>query len=118
MFTCKWGQGSKRDRSRWDAAWLVDAADAFVFCLASDCDVGFEKSGWEGKAYQHGVLRADRIVAQTETQRSSLQRALGLEAEVVPMAVIPLVRSARNLGDAIRVRLEFFGSAALPRATI
>ncbi|MGI8960904.1 MAG: glycosyltransferase family 4 protein [Bryobacteraceae bacterium] len=61
----------------------------FIFCLASDSDVGFEESGWEGKAYQRGVLRADRIVAQTKAQRAGIQRALGLEAEVVPMAVFP-----------------------------
>lgn len=74
----------------------------FVFCLASDADVGANLKagpwGLEGKAYRFGLHRASPIIAQTETQRQGLQAAMGREATIIPMAVRPPV--GQPLADA------------------
>lgn len=62
----------------------------FIYCLASDLDYSDMLSrgrlGWEGKAYLWGLRRADLVVAQTERQRQGLQKAVGVNALVMPMA--------------------------------
>lgn len=83
----------------------------FVYCLASDIDVGFGRSGLEGKAYQRGLLRADHVVAQTEKQRAALEHTVGIEAEVVPMAIAPPAGEAPKVpaGDLSAVRVLWIG---------
>jgi glycosyltransferase involved in cell wall biosynthesis len=70
----------------------------FVFCLASDGDVGASLHagpwGLEGRAYRFGLKHANPIIAQTETQRHGLLFATGRESTIIPMAVAPPVGTA------------------------
>ena len=65
----------------------------FIFCLAGDADFGASlhagRCGLEGKGYRFGLRRANRIIAQTETQHQGLLQATGLDSSVIPMAVMP-----------------------------
>lgn len=62
----------------------------FVFCLAHDRNFGESlragRLGWEGKAYRYGLRQADLIVSQTQHQREELQKAVGLDSEVITIA--------------------------------
>ena len=75
----------------------------FVFCLASDADVGGHLTagplGLEGMAYRFGLRHASPIIAQTETQRQRLRTATGRESIVIPMAVRP--PAGQPVADAI-----------------
>ena len=66
------------------------SAKPFVFCLAHDNNFGEAlhagRFGWEGKAYQFGLRRADLIVSQTERQREGLCAATGLDSHVITIA--------------------------------
>jgi glycosyltransferase involved in cell wall biosynthesis len=65
----------------------------FIFCLASDANFGAHlragRLGLEGKIYQYGLRRANRVIAQTLCQKEGLLQATGLQSEVIPMAVVP-----------------------------
>jgi glycosyltransferase involved in cell wall biosynthesis len=62
----------------------------FVYCLASDMDAGdYFSVGIEGKAYQAGLYGAKRIIAQSIKQQKALKKSAGLEATIIPMAVVP-----------------------------
>jgi len=70
----------------------------FVFCLASDADVGANLKagpwGLEGKAYRFGLNHAYPIIAQTETQKQGLEAITGLASTIIPMAIKPPLGTA------------------------
>lgn len=69
----------------------------FVFCLASDLDLGPSLRsgtfGWEGQIYRRGLRQASLIVSQTERQQKRLQEAVSLDARVIPMAAASPLRA-------------------------
>ncbi|MEO7725374.1 MAG: glycosyltransferase family 4 protein [Chthoniobacterales bacterium] len=89
----------------------------FIYCLASDLDYSDMLSrgrlGWEGKAYLWGLRRADLVVAQTERQRQGLQKAVGVNALVMPMAAPhPVPTAPASNGEHNSRRVLWVGRAA------
>jgi glycosyltransferase involved in cell wall biosynthesis len=74
-------------------------ARRFVFCLASDGDcqgpLATGRSGLEGYLYRYGIKCADLIVSQTQKQKLNLERSLGLQSRIIPMAV-PSMNDSRE----------------------
>lgn len=71
------------------ALWCRRNGKPLVFSLASDADCNPAlpelHSGRERFLYRFGLRKADRRVAQTETQRESLVRHFGVDSEVIRM---------------------------------
>ncbi len=71
------------------AFWCRRHGKPLVFSLASDadCDPALPElhSRRERMFYRYGLRRADRRVAQTETQRENLKLHFGVDAEVIRM---------------------------------
>ena len=71
------------------AWWCRRNRKRFVFSLASDADWNPhlpEVRRWHEKAlYRYGLRNADTVIAQTETQRSMLQKYWNIDASVIPM---------------------------------
>ena len=87
------GAGSETGRVALGCRMTNDRSRRFVFCLASNADYGARltagRFGWEGKLCGYGFRNADLIVAQTMHQRDGLRQALGLESQIIPMAIAP-----------------------------
>lgn len=71
------------------AMWCRRAGKPLVFSLASDADsdpaLPELRSRRERFLYRHGLRRADRRIAQTETQRANLASYFAVDSEVIRM---------------------------------
>ena len=94
------------------ALWCRKNARAFLFSAASDadCDPGFPalKSIREQVLYRYGLLRAERVIAQTLTQQRRIKDMFGVDAVVLPMPC-PEPRIKRSLPEANSNRVLWIG---------
>jgi glycosyltransferase involved in cell wall biosynthesis len=71
------------------ALWCQRHRRGFVFSLASDADCNEDlpelHSVRERFLYRLGLRKADRVIAQTLTQKQRLERSFGVASEVIPM---------------------------------
>lgn len=69
------------------AMWARNHGRRFVYSIANDpeCDrrLGAKRTWRERAFYKYGLLRADRVVAQTNTQQAMLRKHFGIEAMVI-----------------------------------
>jgi glycosyltransferase involved in cell wall biosynthesis len=68
-------------------AWCRRQSRCFVFAIASDadCDVRLPLLTRQRQKflYRHGLMRADRVVAQTSAQQASMRQAFGVGSTVI-----------------------------------
>jgi glycosyltransferase involved in cell wall biosynthesis len=69
------------------AMWARHHGRRFVYSIANDpeCDerLGGKRAWRERAFYKYGLLRADRVVAQTNTQQAMLRKHFGIEASLI-----------------------------------
>lgn len=69
------------------AMWARHHGRRFVYSIANDpeCDdrLGGKRTWRERAFYKYGLMRADRVVAQTNTQQAMLRENFGIDARVI-----------------------------------